>query len=103
MIKGSYFITTNTGTVEKTGYVFDLDGLAFGICKDFKQWTITELSTGFKVGTCLKRYLAEEVIKNVIPTIKAAIENKNDNTLKGIRKDIIAAYKKAGFYYDIVA
>ena len=78
--KSTYLITVNekgkTVFKEKEGYTFSVKGFDFGICKSGNGWTITEITSGLKIGFVSRRKDAIEELKGFIPTLETALKNE---------------------------
>lgn len=94
-IKGSYFIMTNSGTQERTGWIMMIDGLKVGCSKtgDYSPYWITDLKTGLMIGEVKTLNRVPAAVIPVMDKIRAIHSNIFDKRTQQAIKAIKRAYK----------
>ena len=93
--KGSYFIMTDQGTQERTGWIMMIDGLKVGCSKtgDYSPYWITDLKTGLMIGEAKTLNRVPAAIMPVMDKVKAIHGNLFDERTQRAIKAIKRAYK----------
>lgn len=57
----------------RNGYIFEKYGLSFGVCKDYDEWIVTDLKTGFIVAKAnTKKAAVDAITQGIAEKIKKA-------------------------------
>ena len=93
--KGSYFIMTNQGTQERTGWIMMINGLRVGCSKtgDYSPYWITDLKTGLMIGEAKTLNRVSAAVMPVMDKIRAIHGNIFDKRTQRAIKAIKRAYK----------
>ena len=83
-------------TRPQAGYIFDVAGDRYGVARTGGEWAVTDLQSGFLIGTVQRRKDAPEIITEAL---RAAIREKitaAEIARRGVLYDALQAIKAAG-------